>query len=340
MTIKQHTPEWFEAKKSRVGASEIAGLVHYYCKDELKKLKIEFEPYNTALQTFVKIKFGIELPFPKTLARWGLQMENYISNRFNQESKDIKCVRSNDFIIKDDLRSCSPDGFVNVRGKINDIDKQVTIDESWQEGILELKTTSFNQADDFKSGFKWHYIFQMQYQMMICNVNWGVGAVLIPKEFWEDEQFERGVVLGKLESCFYNQKEIDDLFFLEKFVYAKKPKLIELINIALDKFRNDLDNNIIPNIYDGNKQTLINQEKQVLALLHPERFGEIEADEEADGLLDEMKILQAEKKKVEIEEKVTRNKIIREMKDALALVGTQYKAKFDSRQALRFSKVL
>ena len=31
--IKQHSPEWLEAKKSRVGASEIAGLVHYYCKD-------------------------------------------------------------------------------------------------------------------------------------------------------------------------------------------------------------------------------------------------------------------------------------------------------------------
>jgi hypothetical protein len=107
MTIKQHSPEWLEAKKSRVGASEIAGLVHYYCKEELKALKIDFEPYNTALQTWAKVKFGIELPFPKSISRWGLGMEQYIAGRFHREQKQIGCIQTDDFIIKDELSACS-----------------------------------------------------------------------------------------------------------------------------------------------------------------------------------------------------------------------------------------
>jgi hypothetical protein len=347
MTIKQHSPEWLEAKKSRVGASEIAGLVHYYCKDELKALKIDFEPYNTALQTWAKVKFGIELPFPKSISRWGLGMEEYIADRFNREQSQILAKRTDDFVINNDLMGCSPDGYVNIKNrlpeqplcKIQDFDKQVVIDNTWGNGTLELKTTSFNQSSDFRDGFKWHYIFQMQHQMMCCLTNWGVGVVLIPKDPWEAEELEKGYILGKMEDKDYNKSGIDDLFFLEHFVYAKKPKLVELINMALNKFKSDLDNNILPMPYSGTKQTLLANEKQVLAMLHPTRFGEVIADEVQDGLLSEMKILQAEKKKVECEEMEARNKVMHAIGDAIALIGTDYKAKFDSRMALRFSKV-
>jgi hypothetical protein len=339
--IKQHTQEWQEARKSKVGASEIAGLVHYYCKDELKALKIDFEPYTTALQTFAKVKFGVDLPFPKSLARWGLGMEEYIADRFHREQKVIGCIRTDDFVVKDDLSACSPDGYVRTLGdiKVPDFDKQVIIDNTWNKGTLELKTTSFLMKDDFRDGFKWHYIFQMMYQMYVCDVNWGVGAVLIPKEFWEDEEFEKGVILGKIESGNYKIEEIDDLFFLSYFVYARKPKLIELIEIALKKFQAHLDSNTVPNVYQGTKQTLLYNEKKVLGLLNPARFGEVEADQEVDGLLVDMQITQNEKKKLEVEELALRNKIIQSMGDALALIGSQYKAKFDSRLALRFSKV-
>jgi hypothetical protein len=91
--------------------------------------------------------------------------------------------------------------------------------------------------------------------------------------------------------------------------------------------------------YSGTKQTLLANEKQVLAMLHPTRFGEVIADEVQDGLLSEMKILQAEKKKIECEEMEARNKVMHAIGDAIALIGTDYKAKFDSRMALRFSKV-
>tara|TARA_R110002126_G_scaffold37993_1_gene113946 strand:+ start:1866 stop:2891 length:1026 start_codon:yes stop_codon:yes gene_type:complete len=340
MTIKQHSESWLDAKRTRVGASEIAGLVHYYCKEELKALNIEFEPYNTALQTWAKVKFGVELPFPKSISRWGLGMEEYIAGRFHREQEQIACVQTDDFVIKSDLMACSPDGYVRTLGniKVPDFDKQVAIDNSWGKGTLEMKTTSFLMKDDFRDGFKWHYIFQMQYQMLCCDTNWGVGAVLIPKEFWEDEGFERGVILGRIESGNYSQQEIDDLFFLEHFVYAKKPQLIKLIDIALEKFKHHLANNIVPNVYDGTKKQILANEKQVLALLHPVRFGELEANEELDGLLIEMQILQVEKKKLEVEESATKNRLTKEMGDHIAIIGTQYKAKFDSRMALRFSK--
>jgi hypothetical protein len=342
--IKQHSEAWIQAKKSKVGASEIAGLVHYYCKDELKALKIDFEPYTTALQTFAKIKFGIELPFPKSLSKWGLGMEQFIASKFHRDQKQIGCIQTDDFIVKDDLSACSPDGYVRTLGdtKVPDFDKQVMIDNTWGVGVMEMKTSTFWMKDDFKDGFKWHYIFQNQYQMYCLNLNWGVGVALLDKDA-DNDDMDKGIILGKvlekIKSGSIDYSEVDDLFFLEYFVYARKPKLIELIEIALKKFQAHLDSNTVPNVYQGTKQTLLYNEKKVLGLLNPARFGEVEADQEVDGLLVDMQITQNEKKKLEVEELALRNKIIQSMGDALALIGSQYKAKFDSRLALRFSKV-
>ena len=342
--IKQHSPEWLKEKQSRVGASEIAGLVHYYCKDELKALNIEFEPYNTALQTWAKIKLGVELPFPKSLSRWGLGMEQFTADLFNRSQKEIHCVRSDDFIIKDDLSACSPDGYVDICGvlKVPDFDKQVMIDSSWGVGVLEMKTSTFWMKDDFIDGFKWHYIFQNQYQMFCDNLNWGVGVLLLDKN-GDNDDMDKGIILGKvlekIKTGSIDLEEVDDLFYLDYFVYARKPKLIELIEIALEKFKAHLDSNTLPNVYKGTKQTLLYNEKKVLGMINQARFGRIEADEEMDNLLTEMQITQAEKKKLEVEELALRNQIIQKMGDNLGVFGSQYQANFDSRLALRFKKV-
>lgn len=379
--IQQHTPEWFEAKKSRVGASEIAGLVYHYCQDELKELGISFEPYNTALQTYCKIKFGVELPFPEILSKWGLGMEPYIFQRFkhllvtettletvNNEDPEltykypkkhysILAEQTKDFVIKDDLVACSPDGYLEIsEGEtIRDFDNQVTINKSWGRGVLEMKTASFSQRAEFKDGFKWPYIFQMQYQMMTCDINYGVGAVLLPKNIWENEDFQKGYILGMFKAYdegniigaiaegygFGKRLEVqmESIFDLKYFVYAKKPALIDLIKLALERFRNHLENNILPNPYKGEKQTLIANEKQILAMIHPQRFGEIAANEEQEALLNDMMFLQAEKKKIETEESGLRNQIIHLMQDNIAITSSSYQAKFDSRNALRFKKI-
>lgn len=336
--IQQHTPEWLEAKKTRVGASEIAGLVYYYCKKELADLGISFEPYNTALQTYCKIKFGVELPFPEILSKWGLGMEPYILERF-QFLFLTKTTATKDFVIKDDLVACSPDGYLKIRESesIRDFDDQVTINSSWGRGVLEMKTASFSQKAEFKDGFKWPYIFQMQYQMIVCDCNWGIGTVLMPKEPWENEDFQKGYILGKIESG--NKEGLDELFDLQYFIYAKKPALVALIKLALERFRNHLENNILPNPYKGEKQILIANEKQILAMIHPERFGEIVANEEQEALLNDMMFLQAEKKKIEVEECGLKNQIMQLMQDNIAIIGKNYQAKFDSRNALRFKKI-
>ncbi len=369
--IQQHTPEWLEAKKSRVGASEIAGIVHHYCQKELADLGISFEPYNTALQTYCKIKFGVELPFPEVLSKWGLGMEPYILQRLKSllvtktteelvENKDpelsykylrrhysILTTQTKDFVIKDDFVACSPDGYLEIsKGEsIRDFDDQVTINESWGRGILEMKTTSFSQRAEFKDGFKWPYIFQMQYQMMACDCNWGIGAVLIPVEPWENEDFKKGYILAKLEGEEVSLeghnygKRFHELFELQYFIYAKKPALVDLINLALMRFRNHLENNILPNPYKGPKQTIIANEKQILAMIHPQRFGEIAANEEQEALLNDMMFLQAEKKKIETEESGLKNQIMHLMQDNIAITSSSYQAKFDSRNALRFKKI-
>lgn len=370
-TIQQHSPEWLEAKKTRVGASEIAGLVHYYCQKELRDLGISFEPYNTALQTYCKIKFGVELPFPEILSKWGLGMEPYILERFQSslvtkiteelvENENpeltykypkkhylILATQTKDFVIKDDLVACSPDGYLEIsEGEtIIDFDNQVTINQSWGRGVLEMKTASFSQRAEFKDGFKWPYIFQHQYQMIVCDCNWGIGVVLLPKEPWENEDFQKGYIIANLEceevslmGHRYGEK-FHDLFDLQYFVYAKKPALIDLIKLALERFRNHLENNILPNPYKGEKQTLIANEKQILAMIHPQRFGEIVANEEQEALLNDMMFLQTEKKKIEVEECGLKNQIMQLMQDNIAIIGKNYQAKFDSRNSLRFKKI-
>jgi hypothetical protein len=60
---------------------------------------------------------------------------------------------------------------------------------------------------------------------VLCDTNWGVGVVLIPKNPWEAEELEKGYILGKMEDKDYNKSGIDDLFFLEHFVLCKKAQI-------------------------------------------------------------------------------------------------------------------
>jgi hypothetical protein len=48
------------------------------------------------------------------------------------------CIQTDDFIIKDELSACSPDGYVRTLEnlKIQDFDKQVMIDNTWKKGTF------------------------------------------------------------------------------------------------------------------------------------------------------------------------------------------------------------
>ena len=63
-TIKQNTEAWREAKKSKIGASEIFTLVAHYCKEELKQANIDLnseKAFKTPMELYLKIKFGIQI---------------------------------------------------------------------------------------------------------------------------------------------------------------------------------------------------------------------------------------------------------------------------------------
>ena len=132
MTIKQNTSEWLEAKKDKIGASEIFTLVAHYCKDELKQANIDLsneKAFKTPLELYLKIKFSVQDDsISEVNSQFGLGMENYILYRLGQEEKFKEQVffeGSKDFVEMDfstgektevkviSLACCSPDGYVN-----------------------------------------------------------------------------------------------------------------------------------------------------------------------------------------------------------------------------------
>ena len=80
-------------------------------------------------------------------------------------------------------------------------------------------------------------------------------------------------------------------------------------------------------------------DKRVLSLIYPDKFGDIKADEEGEVLLSEIEILHIEKKKIDCEELLLKNKIMQFMGNAICLYGNSYQAKFDSKMSLRFKKL-
>lgn len=130
--IKQGTTEWLEEKKKYIGASEIYGLAHYYCKNELEAIGINTskeKPFASAAELFFKVKFGFNLAHnvnstkTKTLFAFGSAMENYVFKRLQGElnaghdGKQIKLEQKHDFVVNKEMHDyacCSPDGYIDL----------------------------------------------------------------------------------------------------------------------------------------------------------------------------------------------------------------------------------
>jgi hypothetical protein len=351
MTIKQNTQEWLTEKQKYIGGSEIFALCLNYCKKELEQIGIKDETsFKTALEIYLEKKFDVKPdPINPVYSAFGLGMEEYIINRINEENKNFVATGSKDFIINSNvhkLAACSPDGFVEVEDDFVDYDKK-RIEAS--KGVLEVKTVPFGFNFEAEAGAKWQYLFQVNYNALVCGNEWGMLACLTPKEQEFDNDFFKGKVLGILQGAEMNLsaaelaykehfKDLDSLQYYNLYTYTYKAnKTIQNIcKLALERFQKALDDIILPNLSD-NKEKLM-REKKMLAKMYPEKYGEINADQELSRLLDERGIINNQFKILETDLEETNCKIIQKMGKAKCAKSFNYVAKFDKRHALRVSQ--
>jgi len=377
--IKQHTPEWYAEKLKKIGASEIFSLAAHYCKKELKQANIDLgneKAFKTPLELYLKVKFGVQDDsISEVNSQFGLGMESYILYRLSQEEKfknQIEFEGSKDFVVNEKVNkmaSCSPDGWIwrikDLEATIKttfpvfkdmglrDFDDKININElrngSCGDGILELKTTPYGFNFEADKGLKWAYLFQLHYQMLVCDKRWGILAAIAPKEKNYDTDFFKGKILGGLYAVdsFGLVKEykdnvhnyINDYYNLYHYIYPENKTIQNLCILALKRFEKALDDNILPKLSIDCMERLT-RERALLSIIKPERYGLINAreDEELNGLINDLKAAGTEQLKIKTEMEAAKCDLIIKMDNHIGIKGEDWTYKFAKNGSLRFSK--
>ena len=96
INVKQKTEKWLDIKRSRIGSSEIFGLInHYITPQELQNAgvdsdKFNDDPYITAYQLYHKLKnpgLYIEPEFDYMLSKFGHKIERFVLDHLRKEDK-------------------------------------------------------------------------------------------------------------------------------------------------------------------------------------------------------------------------------------------------------------
>lgn len=255
--LKQNTEEWLNRKQLGIGASEIAAVVKSFVPyDELVKILGEKTAYSfydeplfiTGYTVYHKIAKGYRIPpLDDELNLYGHAMEKYF-DWLMQDDEDFAFKGSEDFIERPDISKyavCSPDGYAYAKKPIVDINGRPI---EGKDFVWEKKTVSTYKAKKEEMalrGLPWQYIFQNQYQMMMCNREGGVISSLVLQE---DTPFIRGVLtaycnLGEFQ-------KIHDLYQprIDHFVYKKLPEIQEVILLALKNFEEAIEKGNPPEI--------------------------------------------------------------------------------------------
>lgn len=363
MKIRQQTPEWLEIKKNYVGASEIYSLAHYYCRQDLEKIGVNLikeKPFKSALEIFLKIKHKVTVDsIDPVNSEFGLKMEGYVLSALKENSPKglnlasinglslsssainyigsgaINYIGSKDFVINENIHSlsaCSPDGYTTIINKdatLWDFDNLNQIDYSFNEGVLELKTGRFEDSIYEEIGLRWQYIFQLQYQMLVCDKSWGILAMITAKEKELDTDFQKGKSVMMMDT-----RSLDEIYDLYSFVYVKSSIIESIILKALNLFQADLDNDKYPSISED--AATREREKKALGLAFPDHYGTLIADEIIDDLMIQRMQAATEIKKIEYEKDLVQNAIFHSVNKYSQIIGKSTKLIFDKNGAMRF----
>ena len=256
--LKQNTPEWLEEKNTGIGASEIAAVVKSFVpqKDLMEimgdKPVLNFlseDLYTTGYQVYHKVKKGYRIePLPDELSIYGHAMEKYLDYKVKDDESFIY-QGTEDFIKRPDISPyavCSPDGYAESKREVYyDINaRPITA----QHLVWEKKTVNpFKAAREniFYNGLPWQYIFQLQYQMLLKDVEAGILSSMVLDE---DTPFNRGRIVSLIEQQQF--EEIDKQFNItvNHFVYGIIPEIQSAIKTALLNFERAVKENLTPQI--------------------------------------------------------------------------------------------
>lgn len=255
--LKQNTPEWLSRKQLGIGASEIAAVVKSFVSEEdLIKILGEKTAHSfideplfiTGYVVYHKIAKGYRIPpLDDELNLYGHAMEGYF-NWLMQDDEDFEFKGSEDFVERPDISKwavCSPDGYAYAKRPIVDINGRPI---EGTDFVWEKKTVSTYKAKKEEMvlrGLPWQYIFQNQYQMMMCNREGGVISSLVLQE---DTPFIRGRLTAYCELGLFDK--IHDLYQprVDHFVYKRLPEIQEAILLGLHNFEVAIEKGLPPAI--------------------------------------------------------------------------------------------
>lgn len=368
--ILQGTQQWLDAKQSKISASEIFSLVLHYCRPELEQMGfnlLEEKSFRTVQELFLKVKFGAKLSeIDPVHAEFGNGMEPYVAYRLGQELNKgfglYNIERSKEFVINEDLHplaACSPDGYiqqlVGATNPLRDFDNTCDITAEWGKGAMELKTANYFANFGSEKGSRLHYIFQLQMQMMVMELRWGVLAVLMPKEKQFDEPFFKGKVIGQLgfvmsDYSANHLSNFDQFYDLKYYIYPRLIAFQAMILKSLKCFQRDLDAYEAgdQNAFPRNSEDLagLQREKQMWAQLWSDHYGkkELSGDDELDKMLNERYKYQEAKMFAEQDLDNITNEIYQKVKAMgfdkfTEIIGTKNRMSWIKNGQVRFYKI-
>ena len=329
--IIQHTEEWFDAKLKSIGGSEIGSLVQYYCAEEVQKYfptLAEESFFSTPFEIFVKIKHGVRVDNDerssdeRNTLEYGTKMEKYAVFRANQESRGVAKYEGTDSFWENKeinkYATCSPDGFVELFGEKQSFGTDEKINSTYGKGLLEIKTSQYGV--NFENELSFQYILQLQWNMLITGCKWGSLFALLPKNKEGDELYNKG---RKVALAGINQFEIlNSELNAKEWCYTENKALQQLCILAIKRFEVALNGREYPIL--SSNATKNKRERVLLRHLKPSVYGEREAIDGENELINQRMKLDKEIKEMEKHKLEIDNKLLISLQENEKIVADDY----------------
>lgn len=154
---RQDSPEWHEARRQSIGASEVAAI-------------LGLSPWQTPLDVY-RAKMGVPNEIPEDLAYFGHALEPVITQWIRDKHRDEVGLVSDGFAARSDeypWLTASPD---RIAYELVDGGRSPYIP-------VELKTSSAYSKESWSSGVPLYYQTQVQAQVAVLDAPYGWLAVL------------------------------------------------------------------------------------------------------------------------------------------------------------------
>ena len=254
--FKQNTPEWLEEKNCGIGASEIAAVVKSFVpQKELMELMGENRRLISLPKTCIppvircttkSSAAAVSHPCPTNCPFTDTPWKNILTGKC--ATIRILPVREPRILSKGRTFPRMPFAPRTVMPKACTTALLTSTAKPIRQNALfgKKKPSTRSKAareNIFYNGLPWQYIFQNQYQMLLCGCEAGIISSMVLEP---DTPFNRGRIVALIEQRQF--EEIDRLFEIrvDNFIYGKIPEIQATILSALRHFETAVAENRTP----------------------------------------------------------------------------------------------